>query len=305
MSCYDNLTGGFKKNCDRPIKSGLRSKGLIMNVDDIQEWINSGAANQFLPVLKAGKIALPIEVIGAQPFNGTNVASAPDDFTRDYTKTVVFNIPESGSAAALRVEQLTKSEAGFVIVVEGKDAGGDLNGNFIIFGKDEPLLCTVAKDYVAGVSAPVITATSRERGYENFLFHTDLSNTKTTFDTLYAGDLTKRIYFLEIIVTPDVSTTVRVTLVHGQAPEAASYTLGFFLVTAVLVPGTEQIGYFKIVPTVSQLSGSVEIDTTSYVDEGDAYMMHASLVENAAETVGAPVYFSASAYLNLQEVAPV
>ena len=184
MSCYDNLTGGFKKNCDRPIKSGLRSKGLIMNVDDIQEWINSGSANQFLPVLKAGKIALPIEVIGTQPFNGTNVASAADDFTRDYTKTVVFNIPESGSAAALRVEQLTKSEAGFVIVVEGKDAGGDLNGNFIIFGKDEPLLYTVAKDYVAGVSAPVITATSRERGYENFLFHTDLATTKTTFDTL-------------------------------------------------------------------------------------------------------------------------
>lgn len=274
MSCYDNLTGGFKKNCDRPIKSGLRSKGFGMNVDDIQEWINSGSANQFLPVLKAGKTAFPIEVIGAQPFNGTNVASAADDFTRDYTKTVVFNIPESGSAAALRIEQLTKSEAGFVIVVEGKDAGGDLNGNFIIFGKDEPLLCTVAKDYVAGVSAPVITATSRERGYENFLFHTDLATTKTTFDTLYAGDLTKRIYF----VTPVVDSTLggvsaTVTLVFGSAPETALYTLIFFGVY------TDTASTFAalVTPTVSDLAGTASVSSGFTDVDVDAYAVTAVL----------------------------
>lgn len=277
MSCYDNLTGGFKKNCDRPIKSGLRSNGLIMNVDDIQEWINSGAANQFLPVLKAGKIALPIEVIGAQPFNGTNVASAADDFTRDYTKTVVFNIPESGSAAALRVEQLTKSEAGFVIVVEGKDAGGDLNGNFIIFGKDEPLLCTVAKDYVAGVSAPVITATSRERGYENFLFHTDLATTKTTFDTLYAGDLDRRIYWLELSVDDGGYLNLRYVLVHGSVPES---TPGYSVVVTSITTTPDATA---IVPSQADLSGDETVSLIMSVTP-TAYFASAVMVLDADET---------------------
>lgn len=280
MSCYDNLTGGFKKNCDRPIKSGLRSKGLIMNVDDIQEWINSGAANQFLPVLKAGKIALPIEVIGAQPFNGTNVASAADDFTRDYTKTVVFNIPESGSAAALRVEQLTKSEAGFVIVVEGKDAGGDLNGNFIIFGKDEPLLCTVAKDYVAGVSAPVITATSRERGYENFLFHTDLSTTKTTFDTLYAGDLTKRIYYLTLSKDVDDNIFVNIKLTYGSVPSSTDYKILTTEVSTIATPTAA-----LITPSVGNLSGDADVSTTITLSTDESAVVSCIMFNSLKESL--------------------
>lgn len=297
MSCYDNLTGGFKKNCDRPIKSGLRSKGLIMNVDDIQEWINSRSANQFLPVLKAGKTAFPIEVIGAQPFNGTNVASAADDFTRDYTKTVVFNIPESGSAAALRIEQLTKSEAGFVIVVEGKDAGGDLNGNFIIFGKDEPLLCTVAKDYVAGVSAPVITATSRERGYENFLFHTDLATTKTTFDTLYAGDLTKRIYFVTPVVD-DASGAISatVTLAFGTAPSTLAYNLLFFGVSE----DTSSPFAVAVTPTVQNLAGTASVDSGVAVMNPSIYAVTAVLF---LDTDGTERFYG-SCFRGLDSVQP-
>ena len=278
--CYDNLTGGFTENCDRPIKSGLLRKGIIANVDDISEWITSGSANQFLPVFKAGKYGMPIEVIGAQPFNGTNVASAVDDFKRDFTKTVVFNIPESGSAAALRVEQLTKSQAGFVIMVEGKDAGGDLNGNFIIFGKDEPLLCTVAKDYVAGVSAPVITATSVERGYENFLFHTDLATTKTTFDTLYAGNLTKRIYFVAPAVDNAGDLSATVILAFGTAPETALYTLLFFGVS------TNTAGSFAvaITPTVPNLAGTASVYSGVRASDPDAYAVTAVLFLTSDET---------------------
>ena len=187
MSCYDKLTGGFSQNCDKPIKSGIRSKGIIINVDDIASWAVSGLANQFRQTMKSNKIAFPIEVIGSNPFTGTNVARAVDDFQRSFAKTVIFNIPVSGATAALKVEQLTKSQAGFVIIVEGKDAGDDSLGNFIIFGKDEPLLCTVAKDYTSGVSSPVITASSTEGAYENFFFNTDLAGTKSNFDTLYSG----------------------------------------------------------------------------------------------------------------------
>lgn len=299
MSCYDNLTGGFKKNCDRPIKSGLRSKGLIMNVDDIQEWINSGAANQFLPVLKAGKIALPIEVIGAQPFNGTNVASAADDFTRDYTKTVVFNIPESGSAAALRVEQLTKSESGFVIVVEGKDAGGDLNGNFIIFGKDEPLLCTVAKDYVAGVSAPVITATSRERGYENFLFHTDLSTTKTTFDALYAGDLTKRVYFIENIIDDTTgSVSVKINRVYGSE-ELAGH--GYKLLTSAVNESVLSAAASIKTPTEDEMNGISNINM-GVGDDPDIYFISSVLFLDGNESAF-PLRFTAISCSNMNSVS--
>lgn len=300
MSCYDNLTGGFKKNCDRPIKSGLRSKGLIMNVDDIQEWINSGAANQFLPVLKAGKIALPIEVIGAQPFNGTNVASAADDFTRDYTKTVVFNIPESGSAAALRVEQLTKSEAGFVIVVEGKDAGGDLNGNFIIFGKDEPLLCTVAKDYVAGVSAPVITATSRERAYENFLFHTDLSTTKTTFDTLYAGDLTNRVYFIENIIDGSTgNVSVKINRVYGSD---ATIGHGYKLLTSVANESILAAGATVKTPTADEMNGISNVNM-GVGDGPDVYFVSSVLFIAENETTSIPVRFTAVSCSDMNNIS--
>ena len=280
--CYDALTGGFAQNCDRPIKSGLLRRGLGANVEDIREWIKTGNNNQFVPVLKPGKTFFPLEVLGAQPFNGTNVASAVDDFKRDFTKTVVFNIPESGSAAALRVEQLTKSQAGFVIIVEGKDAGGDLNGNFIIFGKDEPLLCTVAKDYVAGVSAPVITATAVERGYENFLFHTDLATTKTTFDTLYAGDLTKRIYYVEHVFGDFLEIILR--LISGSAPVAPTYDL-----VTVYADPTPVNGIISHSPSVGELSGTKIV--TNYAPAASS-VIFTVLSETALESAGTPMYFT-------------
>lgn len=292
---FDKLTGGFSQNCDRPIKSGLKSKGIIINVDDIDSWVNSGSANQFLPVMKAGKIAFPIEVIGATPFNGTNVASLVDEYQRSFTKTVVFNIPESGSAAALRVEQLTKSLAGYVIVVEGKDAGGDLNGTFVIFGKNEPLLCTVAKDYVAGVSAPIITATSIESGYENFLFQTDLAITKTDFDVFYAGDLTKRIYFLELAEgTGDIE--LKITLLTGTAP----ITEGLYSLVVSSVNAIESATATASEPTILELAG-VGIDT-GIANEELAFTIHAVMVEKAAETAGVPVYFKADLNFNIQDI---
>lgn len=294
MGCYEALTGGFAQDCTRPTKSGLRSKGLILNVEDIDHWAVSGAANQFLPVLKAGKVAFPIEVLGSNPFTGTNVASANDEFQRSFTKTVVFNIPVSGSAAALKVEQLTKSQWGFVIMVEGKDAGGDLNGTFMIFGKDEPLLCTVAKDYVAGVSAPIITATSVEKGYENFFFMTDLATTKTAFDILYDADLTKRLYFLEIESTA-TATTVYATLIFGTPPATELYNLLCMTVFASGAVGAP--GATVDTPTVAHLSGTRQVvEELPSMDDYDAYAIHAVLVEIAPEVAGAPIYFTASMY---------
>jgi len=294
MSCFESLTGGFTQDCARPTKSGLRSKGLILNVEDIDHWAVSGAANQFLPVLKAGKVAFPIEVLGSNPFTGTNVASAVDDFQRSFTKTVVFNIPVSGSAAALKVEQLTKSQWGFVIMVEGKDAGGDLNGTFMIFGKDEPLLCTVAKDYVAGVSAPIITATSVEKGYENFFFMTDLATTKSAFDVLYAADLTKRLYLLEAEQAGE-DVILFATLLFGTAPATELYNL----VTSI-ISGAGTVGTASAVvdtPTVAHLSGTrQEVGTILAVNDMDSCLIHAALVEIAAETAGTQIYFTASFY---------
>lgn len=302
MACFENLTGGFTQDCNNPIKSGLRSKGLILNVDDIDHWATSGAANQFLPVLKAGKVAFPIDVLGSVPFTGTNVASAVDDFQRSFTKTVVFNIPVSGSAAALKVEQLTKSNAGFVIMVEGKDAGGDLNGTFMIFGKDEPLLCTVAKDYVAGVSAPIITATSVEKGYENFFFHTDLATTKTAFDVLYNADLTKRLYFLEI--DDEVNASVLATLIFGVAPATERYNLVTSIISVTGTAGTPSA--VVDTPTVAHLSGSKQVvGSLVGLDNLDGYMVHVALVEIEPEASGSPTYFTASKYNMLGVIASI
>lgn len=285
MGCFDDLTGGFAQNCDRPTKSGLRSKGLIMNVEDIDHWVISGAANQFLPVMKAGKVAFPIDVLGSNPFTGTNVASANDEFQRSFTKTVVFNIPVSGSAAALKVEQLTKSQAGFVVTVEGKDAGGDLNGTFMIFGKDEPLLCTVAKDYVAGVSAPIITATSIEKGYENFLFMTDLATTKTAFDVLYAADLTKRLYFLEFVNNAG-ALDLHITLLSGTAPATALYTLMYVAFNSLAMPLL-----VSTTPNVFELDGEGIIETGLLYAEVFAT---AALAETIPDVAGTAIYFVAN-----------
>lgn len=289
MGCFDDLTGGFAQNCDRPTKSGLRSKGLIMNVEDIDHWVVSGAANQFLPVMKAGKVAFPIDVLGSNPFTGTNVASANDEFQRSFAKTVVFNIPVSGSAAALKVEQLTKSQAGFVVTVEGKDAGGDLNGTFMIFGKDEPLLCTVAKDYVAGVSAPIITATSIEKGYENFFFMTDLATTKTAFDVLYDADLTKRLYFLEFVDNAG-SLDLHITKVFGDSPATALYSL----VLSALHDAGVPIGVVSL-PSTGNLSGDGVISTTI---PSDSVIALAVMAETTLDAAGTATYFMAN-YANL------
>lgn len=296
MSCYDALTGGFGENCERPIKSGIKSRGFIINADDVSEWLKTVNANQFLPVFKAGKTAFPIEVLGAQPFNGTNVASAVSDFTRDFTKTVVFNIPESGSLAALKVEQLTKSQKGFIIGVEGKDAGGDLNGTFVLFGKDEPLLCSVAKDYVAGVSAPVITATSVERGYENFFFSGDLAETKGLFNAIASGVPANRGYKLSLSVDGSGKIMANIKRLFGASPEAAP---GYTLVLGGNIFGTTT-GYVKILPTQAQLSGDVTFDTGAAVAD-TSYMIGAALVENEKEFEGNPVYFTSvtASILNL------
>ena len=303
MGCFEKLTGGFAQDCDKPIKSGLRSKGLILNVEDIDHWVTSGSANQFLPVLKAGKVAFPIDVLGSVPFTGTNVASAVDDFQRSFTKTVVFNIPVSGSAAALKVEQLTKSQWGFVIMVEGKDAGGDLNGTFMIFGKDEPLLCTVAKDYVAGVSAPIITATSIEKGYENFLFMTDLATTKTAFDVLYDADLTKRLYFLEAVEDGDDLNIVS-TLVFGTAPaDPGLYNL--VVVSTVGATTTSTPAATADMPTIPHLSGASQILNVVTDGAADNSVVHAVMVEILAETAGTPIYFAVSYYKNVGAIATI
>lgn len=301
MSCYDALTGGFSENCERPIKSGIKSRGFIINADDVSEWLKTGNANQFLPVFKAGKTAFPIEVLGAQPFNGTNVASAVSDFTRDFTKTVVFNIPESGSLAALKVEQLTKSQKGFIIGVEGKDAGGDLNGTFVLFGKDEPLLCSVAKDYVAGVSAPVITATSVERGYENFLFQTDRSSTKTIFDALYSADLSNRVYNLSLIVEDTGGYIhISITKVFGSNPGALPrYTLA--IAGTISGVGT---GYTVVQPTQAQLSGNVTFNSGAQVSDPNIFALLAVLVEDAKEAAGAPVYAKANLVSQISSLVP-
>jgi hypothetical protein len=295
MSCYDELSGGFTQSCEHPIKSGIKKKGVCMNAEDIEEWIVAGSANQFLPVLKAGKIAFPIEVIGTQPFNGTNVASSVTDFSRDFTKTVVFNIPESGSAAALKVEQLTKSESGFVIMVEAKDTGVDGKGNFIIFGKDEPLLCSVAKDYVAGVSAPVITATSVERGYENFFFVTDYTNTKAAFDVLYAGDLTKRMYSLKNTIVVD-DLVVEITRTFGSNSGATTYGLG------VLTMDTSNPDGGNTILTATTIGDYYEFATNVKINSL-AHIIHSVMVDTALEAAGTGIYFSNSTYSELFNIA--
>jgi hypothetical protein len=298
MSCFDNLTGGFEQDCQNPIKSGLRSAGIIINTEDIAEWITTGSSNQFIPVLNSGKTAYPIEVLGAQPFNGTNVASAIDDFSRNFTKTVVFNIPNSGSAAALKVEQLTKSTKGFVIIVEGKDAGGDSNGNFIIFGKDEPLLCSVAKDYVAGVSAPVVTATSIEYKYENFLFQTDRTSTKQIFDALYSADLANRLYDLTLYIDSedDNAIKVRIRKIYGNNP---GDNPGYTLVVCGVYIGT----FAVITPSGSDLSGDVVVDCGIETTTGTSYVIIAVLSKDADETAGVPKYFIDTTISGVQDIS--
>ena len=183
--CYDILTGGFEEVCDKPLLAGLKRKGLIANHDDIASWSISGASNQFIPTMKDNKRFFPVEVLGENPFAGTNVASENDEWSRQFTKTAVLNLPESGSKAALKIEQIAKSPSGFVLILFPKDDGStDGDGNFLVIGKDNPITCTVAKDYTAGVASPVITATTREPRFENFIFDTDVETTKALLEQL-------------------------------------------------------------------------------------------------------------------------
>ena len=295
MSCYDELTGGLTKNCNRPIKAGIKRKGFAVNVGDVLSWINTGTKKQFAPILKPGKTAFPIEVLGTRPFAGSNVASEIDDFTRDFTKTLVFNLPQSGALAAERIEEMTKSQEGFIFFVEGKDSGGDANGTFLIFGKDEPLLCSVAKDYIEGVASPVITATSKEASFENFLFNGDLATTKATFDALYSGDLTRRIYHLEAFTElfgaeqDEEALKIKITLLYGTPPSGNGKYVAHIMIND---NGASSSSRTEIL--ASRLSGESVLSLTDLTAAG--YPLHVvfTMVERVAEEAGNPIYFNAN-----------
>lgn len=220
---YDSITGGMVKDCARPLVAGMKSRGIVINPDDVKEWVVTGNSNQFLPIFKDGKQAYPIEVIGATPFAGSNVASEVDEWARNFTKSVVFNLPKSGSQAALTVEQMTRSQQGYIFILEGKDKGADDQGTFLIFGKDNPLLCEVSKDYTEGVSAPVITASGVEPRFENFLYQTDFETTKGIFNTLYEADFTKPIFAIKLDIVYGEHAKMIVDLAFGAIDDPTNY----------------------------------------------------------------------------------
>lgn len=184
MGCLSNyLNKSLAPNCENPIFAGLEDEAILINATDISSVAVTGLPNQKVIMLKGYAKGFPVQVGGAVPFGGTSVAMEKSDYSVKSAKTFTFAFQNAGAESALITEMLMNGR--FVAIVENKNKGIGGDNAFIIIGLDKPLtVSSVNKDYTndANESATIVTMTTAEQRFENYLFNGNYTDTKDVFN---------------------------------------------------------------------------------------------------------------------------
>lgn len=183
-------------SCDDPIVPGLEANGIIINRSEVDfgaVTFNTTRKNvvENFP-LKSTKKGYKIQVLGATPFNGTNVTMVAGTYRNTFTNTVNIVILDNGPDVCSEIiDGLANGE--FVIILENKYKGlvkSDNPGDsaFQIFGYYQGLRAVeMANDKYAEETDGGWSVSLQETKVPKsalFLYKTSYAATKQLFDTL-------------------------------------------------------------------------------------------------------------------------
>ena len=191
VKCAAQVAANIAMDCDNPIFAGYEDTALLINKQDIIDYVRSATNPRHVTqiTLKTGAKVSAIYNPTTDPYDGTQDEATTDGLIPAYNKTVSFAVPRRGGEMAKDVlEPLMKNREGFVVVLAAKDKVGD--GSFVIIGSETGLIGnTQTRNNIDKSTGGAWLVTLVEEGAqfaEVNIFDTDYSTSRTEFDRLLA-----------------------------------------------------------------------------------------------------------------------
>lgn len=190
-SCDYKLASGFGANCANPVVSGMESRGIIINREDIDFdscTMVTGKKNVVKTlVLKSGKVAYEMYVPGASPYTGTVKNMVEGTYRKKFNKNVNIVILDNGAAVCADViDQLANGK--FVLLMENTFRGTDNDNRFELYGWETGCVATAldddkySEDTEGGWACTMQEANAPSSGI--FFWNTDASTTEAAIESL-------------------------------------------------------------------------------------------------------------------------
>lgn len=193
INCEDKLSADIIKDCDNKPIGGLEVSAVLINFDDIDKTTSTLDATNDLIITNlstfTGTAGFALE--GIKQTNGASFELVKKEDTYDAYKHLFSGIILTPSAANKKSMAEIASGGRYVVVVEKKFKGADLDDAFEVLGWDSGLVISTLIWNSKEADGVIKFELASEDAYEepemtrNNL-ETDYATTKTAFDAKYA-----------------------------------------------------------------------------------------------------------------------